>query len=215
MNASDGNTSQVSRWRRVLGRAAPAVGITAASVLVILVLSPLFLQVAALIYPVDWIQLSAIGQSFTGVAALLSAAALGAAILTIRLQTRQNLAAQEQALRQTQYEITKLAIENDDLMEVAAGLFPADADRKALRQHTYLTMSLRHFQFVSMVKSMPRDDIEFMIESEYFANPAGVAHWSRVRPLWSTGKRTSSERRFLNAVEAVYERVRIIDDDVV
>jgi hypothetical protein len=58
-------------------------------IVVALALSPLFLIVLEASFRVNWTRLSEIGQSYTGVSALLSAAALVGVAFSIRLQTRQ------------------------------------------------------------------------------------------------------------------------------
>jgi hypothetical protein len=62
----------------------------------VLLVSPLLLAIADALLTVDWARLSEIGQSYTGVSALLSAVALVGVTISIRLQAKQTALMQQQ-----------------------------------------------------------------------------------------------------------------------
>lgn len=178
--------------------------ITALALSATILLSPILLATVRDLFSTDWATLSEVGQSYTGVATLFSVAALLGAVVAIRLQVRQSQVAQEQALRGTQFQLLAMALHDSDLLRVVSLAVPDEADDDLRRQHVFLTMVLRHFQFVHLTNNLPDSNLEAMLRSEFFSNKAAREHWSRVRQQWAFSVTNTPERTFVMAAERAW-----------
>jgi hypothetical protein len=191
-------------WKSLQLRAL-AIATTVLALLATVFISPVLLLVVRNIFVADWETLSAVGQSYTGISTLFSVAALMGAVLTIRLQIRQSQVAQEHALRDTQFQLLALALQDEHLMQVLPVALPDDADYQSKRQHVFLTMGLRHLQFLYLTKDLPEAALEDMLRSEYFNNERARRHWLRVRKHWAAGIDSARERTFVATAERVWQ----------
>jgi Family of unknown function (DUF6082) len=196
------------RARATLRRQVLLVATTVLALLATVLLSPLLLLAVQGIFSVDWQTLSDVGQSYTGISALFSVAALTGAVLTIRLQIRQSQVAQEHALRNTQFQLLSLALQDPDLLKVVSLSVPGDADDQLKRKHVFLTMILRHLQFLYLTKDVPETALEETLRSEFFANEEARDHWARVRQHWATSISSTPERTFVATAEKVWTSFR-------
>jgi len=156
-------------------------------------------------FRLDWTKLSEIGQSYTGIAAVLSAAALIGAVFTVRLQLRQSQVIQEQAVRGTQFQLLSLALEDPALMAVWSVKVPDSSDETLKRQHVYLTMILRHLQFVFITSDMSKATLTETLQVEFFDSPSGQAHWFRVRSYWIAVTHGKREKIFVETAEELWQ----------
>jgi Family of unknown function (DUF6082) len=170
-------------------------------------LSPLILAGLSEIPGVMWAELSTIGQSYNGISAVLAAAALIGAVATVRLQARQSLVQQEHAIRGTQFELLKLALENDDLLATTQLRIPDSATRTQRRQHIYLSMALRHIQFIFVATAMPIRTLELVLKDEFMGNAHALTYWPRVRDVWRSQLSEGRPRLFVDTVDRVFEMV--------
>lgn len=196
------------RVSTTLQRRALLVASTVLALTATVLLSPILLVAVRNIFSADWQTLSDVGQSYTGVSALFSVAALTGAVLTIRLQIRQSQAAQEHALRTTQFHLLSLALQDTDLLTVVALSVPEDADDRLKRKHVFLTMILRHLQFLYLTKDASDAALEESLRSEFFANEEAREHWTRVRRQWAASVSSTPERTFVATAEKVWNSFR-------
>lgn len=193
------------RARTKLQRPALIMATTVLGLAATVLLSPILLIAVRDIFSADWQTLSDVGQSYTGVSALFSVAALTAAVLTVRLQIRQSQAAQEYALRDTQFQLLSLALHDPELLKVVPlTTVPADADEVMRRKHLFLTMALRHMQLLYVTKDMPQIALEQALRSEFFANEEAREYWTRVRQIWASSISSRAERTFVTTAEKVW-----------
>ncbi len=179
----------------------------------VIVISPLVLYTISTLVEADWGRLSAIGQSYSGAATVISSVALVFVVQTVRLQVRQASVAQEQLMRQNQFELNRLLLEQPELLTIApGGTSPQEA--VVQRQTIYFTMLLRHFQLVALIERMSQPQIERMIDAEFFrSSRAAFQHWSRVREFWLASEGDSHRRLFRLSVDAVYQRLAVTPDE--
>ena len=177
---------------------------TALALTATVLLSPILLLTVHGVFSTDWTILSEVGQSYTGISTLFSVAALLGAVLTIRLQIRQSQVAQEHALRDTQFQLLSLALQDPDLMAATSLTTPEHSDAAMKRRHIFLTMSLRHLQFLHLTKDLPETTLEAMLRSEFFDNDQARQHWARVRQNWAAGADGRQEVGFVATADRVW-----------
>ena len=178
-----------------------------------LLLSPLLLQVPLLLFDLDWAALSNAGQSYTGVAALLSGAALVGVIYSINLQRHQVSLAQRQAVREMQFGLLRLEME-DPILRTDAHV--ATASHEEFRRSVLRTQWLRYMEFAYLSGELAQRPIATILEREIFFTPDGRAWWRRERHHWSPDSMANSDagyRRFFDTVEGAWQRATDMADD--
>ena len=165
--------------------------------LLLLLGSPIILVVVDSILRLQWGRLTEIGQSYTGVAALLSAVALVGVAYSIRLQTQQVEVARSQAVRELQFNLLRMAMEDSSLS--VAGLPLADADHAEYRRFVYRTQWIRYFEFSYTTGAVGEAVLRSQLANEFFVNPQARAQWIAARPLWEENYHNApqSYRRFI------------------
>jgi hypothetical protein len=158
----------MSRIRRIEVPLRVTVAVAGLSIITV-ILAPLVLLFVDSILTVDWQRLTAIGQSFTGISALLSAAALVGVAFSIRLQNRQVELARAQAVLELQFAFEQLAVNDEQYWSVFVPTMlsddsPADRKRKFLRNYMF-----RYFQFGHKTGEFSEADLRRMLSS-FFAN---------------------------------------------
>jgi hypothetical protein len=81
--------------------------------LLVVFMSPLILVGVGELLRLDWTRVTAIGQSYTGISAILSAFALMGVVHSINLQSRQVDITRSQAVRAMQFELLRLAMSDE------------------------------------------------------------------------------------------------------
>lgn len=89
--------------------------------------------------PQNWEQLSLVGQTYGAASAVLAGLALLGIAATLALQIREMRNTREVALRQSNSELLRMAMENPEYLECWGTNFPPDAGR-ADRQRMYTNM---------------------------------------------------------------------------
>jgi len=207
MTDNESNFSRIgSRIRKVFtNRSLLILTASVAVLFAVMFLAPILLIIVRRMFWLDWTKLSEIGQSYTGIAAVLSAAALIGAVFTVRLQLRQSQVIQEQAVRGTQFQLLSLALEDPALMAVWSVKVPDSSDETLKRQYVYLTMILRHLQFVFITRDMSKATLTEMLQVEFFDSPSGQAHWFRIRSYWIADAHGKREKVFVETAEELWQ----------
>jgi hypothetical protein len=181
----DGNSSSwsaISAWL-------PPIGYIVGALLVVL-LSPLILVLAQVIFewPLggQWGTLSDIGQSYTGVSALLSGGALLAVARSTRLQAQQMTIVQYQALRGTQYDNFRMAIENPALQKT----YSKPMSGLTFEQQAFLTMRFRHLEFASFAGEIQEQDLAELLKTDVLSD-------SKAREYWLAKRKGRQNKRLL------------------
>jgi hypothetical protein len=157
------------------------------------------------ILTVNWARLNEIGQSYTGVSAIVSAAALIGVTISLRLQARQTELLQQQTARQFQFEILRMASGNPAFSPVMVAALPADdRSHEAFQLHVFQVQVLRFFEYSYLSDQYSDSSLEHILEHEFFPAAPNQQWWSRVRSYWLAESRAGRSRRFIEIVERVY-----------
>jgi Family of unknown function (DUF6082) len=173
-----------------------------AGLLSVALASPLLLVGLSAAFKFDWTLLSDIGQSYTGISAILSAAALIAVARTIRIQSRQTALAQTLAVHDTQRELVLMALNDPDLLSAL------DNDSESIvqgKQHVYNTLWMRYYFMQYRIGTMNAGDIRLAMLEERFPQPSVRDHWERVRKYWrKRAGEAQTDQRFVDIVDEAY-----------
>lgn len=183
--------------------------VTIALVLVTTFGSPLLLLVIEATFgftDARWAKLSSIGQSFSGVSAILTAAALGAIAYSSRLQARELRVAQLQALRQMHFELLRLPLEDRRLSVVwGAAESMARDDYEAWRVSIYTNLAFMYLQMSFRIGEVPEGHLRSLAATELFSNENGLRFWTRARNAFIAG---IPDRRVLDFARILDEEHR-------
>lgn len=172
----------------------------------ILIGSP-YLLAAISMLPLDWDKLNAVGQSYTGISALLAGAALIGVVITTRLQARQVTVAQEQALREMHFALNQMSLADYDL---ASGLTREDLTSEDLyptwRQRTYCSMWLRYLQFGYSLDALTDEFVRGVLAEENFAHEVGRSLWNDVGETVAYPNKSDRTARFRRIVTDEYQK---------
>ncbi len=187
---------------------ARGLAISVALLVVILIVSPLILSVIGWMLPLDWNKLNAIGQSYTGVSALVSAAALVGVVATIRLQDQQVAVSQQHALRDMHFSLNKMALEDPALAWAtdATNDVNNESDYARWRMKVYVAMWFRYLEFGYSLRALPEDFIR-AVSREMFATEPGREFWYSWSSAFMYPSGTDSSRKFMDIVQDEFEKV--------
>jgi hypothetical protein len=178
----------------------------------VLILSPLVLLLVGALFHVDWTQLSNIGQSYTGISAILSAGALIGVVISIRLQSSQNVTIQRQLVREMQFGLLRLAMED----QVCASIFRLQKydvyTHEDYKKTVYLTQWMRYLQFGYLNGEMSQRDLQEILENEIFLNNENRMWWGRARSSWSDGKK-GKDKVFVDTVEQSFKNTEQLSQE--
>jgi hypothetical protein len=161
--------------------------------------------VVGAILTVNWGRLNEIGQSYTGVSAIVSAAALVGVTISLRLQARQTELLQQQTARQFQFEILRMASDNPAFAPVMVAALPADdRSHEAFKLHVFQVQVLRFFEYSYLSDQYSDSSLEHILEHEFFPAAANQQWWGRVRGYWLTESKTGRSHRFIEIVDRAY-----------
>lgn len=180
----------------------------AGTLLVILIVGMIALSPLALVAlnnkRVDWERLSAIGQSYGAVSAILSAVAVGGVIITLVLQSEQSKDARRFAIREMHRELLRMAIEKPLLLK-AWGEFPArtEADPALI---VYTNMVLNYFVLLHQAGAASLEEIRAHIS--FLANGDWTQrYWAETVDVWRTAF-PGREREIIEAIDDEFRRAR-------
>lgn len=178
---------QLSSWARILRAVGSAILLT----LILLLVSPLLLLIPSAVFDIDWERFSAVGQSYTGVAAILSAAALVGVVYSISLQRRQNMTAQGQAVREMQFALLGMAMREPDLAAVLAGeISITSVDVEKFRTNVFRNQWLRYQEFGYLVGEISASELQRGLAEEFFRSPENRQWWSESEAWRTTGTKS-------------------------
>jgi hypothetical protein len=154
---------------------------------------------------VEWDQLSAIGQSYGGIAAIFSAVGLLALAYSVHLQTRQTRLLQLQTVREMQIQIYTLPFQHPSLMST---LTPDGASTfvQARTWHlVYLNLTVRYLEFAYLAGELTPNGLRQVLATEVFATSDGQRYWRTSRPLWAAERPRDPQRnRFMTIADAAF-----------
>lgn len=185
-----------SDWRTGILMILAVVSLT----IVLLLVSPLILLIPAIVLDVNWRQLTDIGQSYTGIAAVLSAAALVGIVASIRFQAEQTRLLRRQLTREMQFNLLDMAM-SDPHYAAIFRISPTqgyDAFRKAAFQNLWV----RYLEFAYLTGEMSEEELRSIFEG--FFTVADNRVWfdsgRQHLPRYASGL-TAKGKRFLQILE--------------
>lgn len=148
-----------------------------------LLAAPLILMLVAKILPQsdDWTLLSNVGQSFTGISAILSALALGAIAYTSNLQARQVRTGQVQAVRSAHIDLMQLAISDESLARTFGYAGSTKDDFDLWRVTAYRNLCFMYLQMAFRVDELSEQGLRRILSLELFTFPESVDYWNSTR----------------------------------
>lgn len=159
--------------------------LTIVTAVIIIVVSPLILVLLNKFLNLNWIQLSNIGQSYTGVSALLSAGAFIAVAITVRLQAKQTRLIQQQATRTMQFELLRMVLNQPEVYGpiVSGPIHQSNKDHE--RQHLFATMWIQYACFAYQTNEVGEDILRNEIFAFTFAGEEGRRWYRTAFPYWT------------------------------
>lgn len=150
----------------------------------------------------DWDRLSLIGQTYGAASALLSVIALTGVGASLILQSRENRANREQALRTSHAELMRLAMDDPAYAEIWAPLNPPGSF-EVQRQHMYVNLVVSHWEMEYGLGALTDRHLR-VIARAVLSTPAGQRYWQVARPVRVTSSVGRHERRFNKILEEEY-----------
>ncbi|MGI9003418.1 MAG: DUF6082 family protein [Pseudonocardia sp.] len=190
------------RLRTIIGTGLVFIMLLSATLL----LGPILLLALQRIFPLDWNSLNEIGQSYSGISALLSAAALLAVAASIRLQASEVRIAHTVAVMESQRELLKMALDDSDYL---AAVFPAAdlVDVPSAKVYAYNTMWLRYYELAFVTGNIDEALLRESMTAERFSIPLVRQHWEVVRPHWERAATDGTPMQtFVAILNSCYEQ---------
>jgi Family of unknown function (DUF6082) len=207
------------RWRQGSHpRTTSRLLISSAAILIIvavLVVSPLLLLALAKALHLDWVQLSNIGQSYTGMSAVLSAVAILGVVVSLRLQSQQTMLLRRQTTRQFQFELLQMGMSDPLYASVMQLSSNPTSDHDSFRRHVYATQWPRYLEFVYLAGEISEADLELTLTEECFPVLNTRKWWTGVRKSWiiaSEEPRFRQIRSFVGIVDRAYEVADVLGE---
>jgi Family of unknown function (DUF6082) len=149
------------------------------------------------------LRLSAIGQTYGAVSAIISALALGGITLSIFLQAKEAKASRLHTLRTFHHEIMRYALDNPLYLECWR---PAhDLDRDGQQQHVYVNLVMSFLQMAYAIDKSNEVPIRHTLAHEVFRTAPGRAYWAEAKPLRLGTPTSRTNRRFHQIVDEEFE----------
>lgn len=183
---------------------APIALATLAGSALLLIGSPLLLTIVNALFALDWARLNEIGQSYTGVATLLSGVALVGVAYSIRLQTQQISLARGQAVREMQFALWRMSMD-DPALQLRTPLAPGP-DPVSYRRQMYYSQWFRYLEFAYVSNEIDDSVTRAVFEHDLFINPDFRERWADLRTHWDReiGGGPNVRRRFFSIVDSAY-----------
>jgi hypothetical protein len=193
-----------SRARRVTLTAAvlAACLVVLGSVLV----SPLALQYLDIRQGVDWLRLSAIGQTYGAASALLSALAVAGVAASLLLQARDTKINRAYLHRERHGKLIEMALE-DPLYQACFGEIPGVTVGDRWRQHVYINLLVASWWSGYEVGIIPDPELRANF-ADVFRGVPGREFWALARTKWQLSLMGSHQgRRFYQLADEQYHWV--------
>lgn len=165
-------------------------------------LSPFVLLALDQIEGLDWVRLSAIGETYGAASAVLAALALSGVVASLFYQGRQVNVQHAQAQRQFHMELMKLGLQEpqvymDSLDPIEySGRELTIADKK---RHVYINLFVNNMLMSHRLGQLPDAELRYYASKLFKGEPARH-YWEGAKDAWSAGGGGSSKRRRFFAI---------------
>lgn len=177
------------------------------SMTLVLLVSLLVLVLLGRVFHVSSIEESNIGQSYTGIATLLSAGALFALVVSVRLQLKQTEISQRQISRDMQFKLMTLALENPLYAKLHFSSEPTELELERFRIGVYGTLMFRQIEFSYLSGELSEYALRRVLRHDIFKIPSFRQRWKKVSPLWHLVRDSALETRFVELLDEELARV--------
>ena len=174
---------------------------------VLVVLSPFGLMVLDHLDRQEWDLLSAIGQTYGAVSALLAAMALCGVVVSIVQQQRSAQVDREHVYRAVHIELSRMLLDHPDLMESYTSLGRSPPEK---RLYVYCNQQVRALQMGFEIGAL---DEHYLAGSarELFGSLSSHRWWELVRHNWRTEARSARQRRMVEIFDREWHRATPVD----
>lgn len=193
-----------SRPRASAGRLAFTVAILllVAVSMGLAVLSPLALRALDSGDQVDWNRLSAIGQTYGAVSAVVAVVALLGVAISLVIQSREASAARKSARRVHHVELMRMAMDDPRYMECWGPYLTDSFDAEG--QQTYVNLIVAHWYSEYQVGEMS-DALLRATAASVFASTPGRHYWRHAGAFWRDNYSGRRAGRFYRLLEETYQ----------
>ncbi|MEU6715515.1 DUF6082 family protein [Nonomuraea sp. NPDC046802] len=195
------------RARRTILIVSIALGVLLSTAL--LLLAPVAMGSLVKVIPgLDWALLSAIGQAYGSVAALLTALSLAGVVVSILVQARSVRVASEQTWRTTQLELAKLCIDDPKLVQAEGSPWRGPDDDLPLKLQILANLWIEQWRSMHNVGLM--DDSEIRRLAQYlFTGEVGRRHWAMHSSGYRADRRNARTRDFSRILDEELTRAAL------
>ncbi|MDS1270756.1 DUF6082 family protein [Lipingzhangella sp. LS1_29] len=155
--------------------------------------------------PQDWQELSLVGQTYGAASAVLAGLALLGIVATLVLQVREMRNTREVALRQSNSELLRMAMDHPEYLECWGTNFPADAGR-ADRQRMYTNLIVSQWEMAYESGAMG-DAMLRAVARKVLAGPIGWEYWRDVRDIRLDTAETRRAKRFHRLLDKEFHQL--------
>ncbi|WP_131101350.1 DUF6082 family protein [Streptomonospora litoralis] len=152
----------------------------------------------------DWEGLSVVGQTYGAASALLAGLALVGVVATLVVQARETRMARELALRDSNSELLRMAMENEEYAECWGANMSATGS-KAQRQSMYTNMIVSQWEMAFDSRAVNDEHVRTLARN-LFVGPVGWEYWNRVREVRLHTAGTRRSRRFHRILDEEFQR---------
>lgn len=152
-----------------------------------------------------WERLSFIGQTYGAASALLAGLALIGIVATLVVQARETRNARERALRDSNSELLRMAMENPEYRECWGENFP-EGDGTAQRQAMYMNMILSQWEMAYDSRAI-EDELLRAMARKVFSGEVGWRFWQQARRIRISTAATRRARRFHRILDEEFHRI--------
>jgi Family of unknown function (DUF6082) len=188
---------------RRTGRSAVLL-LAAASVLVLVVASPLALEGLGSLHRLNWVQLSYIGQTYGAASALLAGLALVGVVGSIVLQTRAINAGLAQDSRQHHAHLVEMAL-TDPVYQRAWGRDPASFAPDSYRQRVYLNLIFSYWQRDYRINGIQEGELRSYLV-QVFRGEAARLWWDDTGQSRRASAKNRRDKRFCLVVDEEFQK---------
>jgi hypothetical protein len=177
------------------------IAIASIAALAVVLISPLALEAVAVIFNLNWVKLSNIGQAYGAISALIAGFALVGVAASVFLQARETRYNRRDGDRVRHFELMRMAVEDSFYRQVFA--LPEMSEEEASLTG-YINLLFYHWSIVWEFGDIPERTLRSILSDVLFSD-AGRAYWKRCRDGWMETAWTKRQIEFCRIADVVYQ----------
>ncbi|MGI5160540.1 DUF6082 family protein [Microbispora sp. CA-102843] len=180
-------------------------------VAIVVVASPMFLDLISRVIAIDWGLVGQVGETYGGASAVLAALAFVAIAISLMLQASQLRSARVQVVRNIHRDLLRMAMENPSLYRPVIGA-AGHATDDDVRQHFYAVLWMNYMRLAFEERVVLESPLRKEMLRGMFTSQSGRDWWEQARGDWYEGTRDSrAERKFYEIVDSEYRRALTLE----